>query len=196
MRAKAKKPFLSRPDVRLLLAGLAVVIVAVAVLEATNTTHIFHRPKAVSDVIKSTNPAASNHQSNSSSDNQPASNSSSTQTDKSTTAVSDSSAPLVPPYGSFVSNHRPSLSGSGGVPSQEQSVCTTTPGATCYIKFSQNGAVKTLSAQTTDSKGAAYWNWDVKASGFTTGSWTITAVAGLNGQTKSTTDSLDLVVNP
>src|SRR6202011_3279223 len=49
------------------------------------------------------------------------------------TSNADTNAKLVTPYGTFVSNHHPTLSGSPG-PSEE-SVCNTTPGATCYIEF-------------------------------------------------------------
>ncbi len=109
-----------------------------------------------------------------------------------------SSSALVKPSGAFVSNHRPSLSGSGGVPSSEVSVCNTTPGATCTITFTNTGnnAVKTLASQKTDSNGAVYWSWDINTAGFSQGTWTIAATSSLNGQSLSAKDALNLEVLP
>lgn len=100
-----------------------------------------------------------------------------------------------PPSGTFVSNHKPNLGGSPA-PSSEQSVCNTTPGATCYIEFKQGSIVKKLDSRVADSSGSVIWSWDVKQAGFTEGSWTISAITSLNGQTKTTTDSLALEVRP
>jgi len=104
-----------------------------------------------------------------------------------------SSAILLAPYGNFVSNHNLG----NGRPTTEQSVCNTTPGASCYIKFTKSdGSVKTLAAQTTDNNGTTIWNWDVKDAGFSAGSWQITAVASLNGDVKTTTDPTPLEIQP
>lgn len=102
---------------------------------------------------------------------------------------------LKAPSGQFVSNHRPSLSGKSA-PSKEQSVCNTTPGATCTIQFTKDGFTKSLEAKTADSNGVAIWDWDVNEAGFTTGSWQIKATATLNSQTLSSQDSLALEVQP
>ncbi len=102
---------------------------------------------------------------------------------------------LISPYGTFVSNHRPSLSGAQQQ-KQEQSTCNTTSGAECYIKFTKNGVTKQLESQKTDANGAAVWNWNISDSGFTTGTWKVTAVATLNGQTKSVDDLINLEVQP
>lgn len=110
--------------------------------------------------------------------------------DKST---SSSPTTLMVPFGNFVSNHRPSLSGPAAT-HQEQSVCNTTSGASCFIQFSNGEVTKKLDAQSTDSNGSAYWTWDVAQSGLSPGSWTITAVASLNGQTQTAQDSIPLVV--
>jgi flagellar hook assembly protein FlgD len=106
-----------------------------------------------------------------------------------------SSAALVKPYGTVVSNHHPNLSGSPA-PSSEESVCQTAPGATCYIQFTKGSTVKKLPAEKADSSGSANWNWDVKQAGFSTGSWTIQAVASLNGKTMTAQDDLKLEVQP
>lgn len=108
---------------------------------------------------------------------------------------SGSSGNLLAPSGTLVSNHKPSLSGDP-TPSGEQSVCNTTPGASCYIKFVQGDIVKKLDTRIADSTGSVIWSWDIKQAGFSQGRWTITAVATLNGLSKSTTDNLSLEVQP
>lgn len=103
---------------------------------------------------------------------------------------------LQAPSGTFVSNHRPSLSGANGVPSSELSICTTTAGANCYLKFTKDGVVKTLPVQTTDGSGSTSWRWDVSTAGFTVGTWQVTAIATLGNQTKSTPDGFPFEVQP
>lgn len=102
---------------------------------------------------------------------------------------------VLTPSGAFVSNHHPSLSGSSEL-RQEQSVCYTTAGVNCYIEFSKGGQTKTLPTKTTDGSGYAYWTWDVKDAGFSSGAWQIKAVAGSGDQTKTASDSLTLDVQP
>lgn len=103
---------------------------------------------------------------------------------------------LVPPTGTFVSNHTPNLSGSPA-PNKMHSDCATTPGATCQISFTRNdGRVKTLPAQNTDNAGAAYWSWTLQDVGLDTGSWTVEAKATLNNKTETAKDSTTLEVKP
>lgn len=102
---------------------------------------------------------------------------------------------LLAPTGNFVSNHDPNLGGHPA-PNTETSVCNTTPGATCQITFTKGSTVKSLSAITADSGGAAYWNWKLQTAGLTAGTWQIKAVAKLGGQTKTATDAMNLVVSP
>lgn len=104
-------------------------------------------------------------------------------------------SPPADPSGTFVSNHRPSLSGAAQQQS-EQSVCNTSPGANCYITFTKGSIVKTLAAQTTDASGATYWSWNINDSGFSAGTWTVKALASLNGQTSTASDPIDLVIQP
>jgi hypothetical protein len=100
--------------------------------------------------------------------------------------------PLITPSGNFVSNHTP---GQNGSPNSEVSVCNTTPGALCKIVFTKDGVIKSLPEKAADSGGTVYWNnWLPKDYGLTAGSWQIQAVASLNGQTKTASDSMDLVV--
>lgn len=113
-----------------------------------------------------------------------------------TPPTTTSSATLTSaPSGSFVSNHLPSLSGSPR-PKEEESTCTTIPGASCSIQFTKtDGATKELKSQVAGDNGTVIWNWDVASAGFTPGEWTITATATLNGVSKSTTDSIKMVVS-
>jgi len=106
-----------------------------------------------------------------------------------------SSAVLIAPSGSFVSNHHPSLSGSPA-PNTVTSVCNTTPGATCQITFTMDSVTKSLPSQTVDSGGSTYWtNWKLQDVGLTAGSWKVNAIASLNGQTKTASDAMSLVVS-
>lgn len=111
----------------------------------------------------------------------------------STGGTTSPSAPLQDPYGSFVSNHRPNLGGSPA-PNEMQSICNTTPGASCEIIFSKDGIIKKLPAQTTDKAGAAYWTWKLQAVGLTEGVWKVEAKATLNGQSKTAADPVALEV--
>jgi cytoskeletal protein RodZ len=91
----------------------------------------------------------------------------------------------------FVSNHKP---GQNGSPTSEQSVCNTTPGASCHIQFTKGSLVKSLDTKVADSNGVAVWSWDVKDAGFSSGSWQISAIANLSGQTKTATDPTPLEI--
>lgn len=100
--------------------------------------------------------------------------------------------PLSKPYGSFVSNHMPSLSGAPGP--AEESVCNTTIGASCSISFSKGITVKSLPSQKVDAAGAAYWNWSVKEIGLEQGEWKISAQSSLKNQTEIVSDNLNLKI--
>lgn len=194
-----------------ILISIVVLVVAVLVfLVATHRVSWFQNRVATSGTIPavhenkntSQSQTKSNHTSQQSSTNptngsgQSSASQSSTSTTTSNVSAQKSPnsgpAPIVP-YGDFVSNHNPSLSGNL---SNEESVCNTTPGATCYIEFTQGGIIKKLPVETADSNGTVYWSWNVNTSGFTTGKWQITAVATMNGQSVSANDELDLNVQP
>jgi hypothetical protein len=98
------------------------------------------------------------------------------------------------PYGTFVSNHRPSLSGSNGVPSELVSICSGTPGATCTISFIKDGQSKSLDQKIIDSTGSATWYWDIKNAGLSVGNWSIKATSSIGTKTVEATDSLPLEV--
>ncbi len=179
----------------ILLIVVALGVLCVLLLELTGTTHFFHGSKQAPAVSTKTGGGASVNnpkgESGTTSDTptaptDPGDTKSNTNTDSSTT--------LLAPSGNFVSNHRPNISGSPA-PNTLSSVCTTTPGATCTITFTNGGTAKSLPEQTTDRAGSAYWNnWAVQDIGLTPGTWKIQAIAKLNSQTKSTADALDMVV--
>lgn len=182
------------------LSLVVLAIIVMVILEVTNTTHLFHKAKLTVSTIPSTHPSSTTAPSTSKTQAQtntsysPTTTQSEKNTSQAPAASSSSTAAPVTPTGDFVSDHQPNLSGSPH-PSQENSVCVTTPGATCYIEFTQSSVVNKLDAQTTDSNGAAYWTWDVAKDGLTTGSWQVTAVATLNGKTTTSTDPEALVIN-
>jgi cytoskeletal protein RodZ len=169
-----------------LVAAALIVAIGVSIKQIFGSTSTI--PSTTSSKPKQTSQAQGtsekqNNSTSSSSDNTPSEKSSSA-----TTNIT-----LLTPTGSFVSNHRPSLSSTGS-PSSEQSVCNTTPGATCEIRFTKGNDIKKLPTQSTDTNGSTYWNWDVKSAGFTTGTWSITAYATLNGKTLSAPDAIGMEV--
>ncbi len=107
-----------------------------------------------------------------------------------TMPTSNSTNPPKTPYGNFVSNHNPKSTDS------EQSTCTTSPGASCTISFTKDGAIKKLDHKTTDSDGTAYWLWSLKDIGIREGTWQITVTSNLNGKDATANDTRDLVVTP
>jgi flagellar basal body-associated protein FliL len=115
-----------------------------------------------------------------------------TGTDQKEVTPSAPTKTLLVPTGNFVSNHMP---GANGTSTAMQSVCNTTPGATCNIRFvSSQGITKDLGTKTADSSGTASWNWDIDGSNMAPGPWKITAVATLGDQTKTAEDTIKLEV--
>lgn len=112
--------------------------------------------------------------------------------DKNGDATVQTTAYVAPPTGTFVSNHHVSLSDSSQL--NVQSDCTTTPGITCKITFTNGSVTKSLTAKTTDAGGAAYWSWNVKDLGLTVGSWQVSAVAATGSQTQTSTDAMRLEI--
>jgi len=96
-----------------------------------------------------------------------------------------------PPSGNFVSNHEP---GANGSPEEEQSVCNVRSGVTCSLSFTKGNVTKSLNAQVASSTGSVSWDWTPSSIGLTTGSWTITATASLDGYSSSTQDKILLEV--
>ncbi|HSX17907.1 MAG TPA: hypothetical protein VLE51_00945 [Candidatus Saccharimonadales bacterium] len=147
--------------------------------------------KKTNVIIPSTSSAAKTQEkgSDNQSSNSSTGNSDTTNTAPSKDSSSSQSSNLLTPSGNFVSNHTP---GQKGSPLDENSVCNTTPGATCYIEFTKDGETKKLAARVADSNGTVLWDWT--ASDFSSGTWTVIAVASLNGQTKTSQDSQPLEI--
>jgi hypothetical protein len=174
-----------------ILAGaLLGLILLVVILELTGVTHIFRQAKVP--------PVISVHTSSGATVNTPSASGSSSGSSNGT--ANPNLAPtsqqtehtLIAPFGDFVSNHFP---GKNGSPTSESSVCNTSPGASCYIKFTKVGGSEStqLPAQTADARGSTTWNWDINSDAhLTSGDWKVTAVATLGAQTKSTDDALKL----
>lgn len=167
----------------------AVIVIILAIVAAL---WYFNRP-----VIKNTTtiPSASSDKRNQASNDKAAGGTTATPqpaAPKSTTGSSSASTVvLIAPWGNFVSNHSP---GQGGSPTTETSVCNTTPGASCYIKFTNGDKTRTLDTKTTDANGSTAWSWNISDAGFSSGSWQITAIATLNGQAKLSTDQQSLLI--
>lgn len=116
----------------------------------------------------------------------------------STTSVS-----LATPEGTFVSNHGNGNNPRVTVNTQEESTCTTTPGATCQVTFTQGSQTEFLPAEQTSTEnsktgvpaGTVSWGWTPAQIGLAPGEWQVTATATLNGQTKSTQDTTELLIS-
>lgn len=180
--------------IKLSILFLVLAAVAVAVLELTNTTYFFHEKS----LIVSTGDQGVNNQETKGETPSDETAATSDSSEKDPSPGGNGEAPeLIAPEGNFVSNHYPNLSGSPA-PNKMQSSCTTTPGATCQIIFTNtsDGTVRSLPVQTTDRGGIAIWDWNLKDIGITEGIWKVKAVAALEGQTKTADDALNLEVKP
>lgn len=178
-------------------SGVLLLVLLITVLELTNTTYILHKRPAPTIIpttsSAATTPSASDDSKNSVTEQSNSSTGTNSSSDpkQSSGSTNSSSVALVAPYGNFVSNHYP---GQNGSDLKELSLCTTTPGATCFIKFTRGDTVKVLPVKTTDQGGSATWEWNITDAGLTSGSWKIEAIAKLGTQTASTTDQLRLEV--
>lgn len=113
---------------------------------------------------------------------------------------SDSPAPSpdagimpVKPSGTFVSNHRPNLSGTPA-PNTITSTCTTTPGSQCTIRFTNGSTSLSLPSKSTDGNGNVNWTWKLQDIGLTAGAWKITAIATNGSHSAEESDALDLII--
>ena len=194
-RNHRKKSFINRLNYKYAALLVPALILLLLITELTGRTHLFHKAQ-VPPVIPVINSSSDNRAQPSSSSSQPTGASTKDRNEPSKDAAGPSqSLPLYAPFGDFVSNHNPNLGGSPA-PSQESSVCNTTPGASCYISL-EKGSIRTqLPPRKADAKGTAYWTWDIKKAGLTPGNWTVTAVATQGGQSKSTKDPQLLNINP
>lgn len=183
MLSQLKNRHLSKPIIVLLV--LLLVGAVVLGLEKTGVTNFWGRKPPSTK----TRPISSEKNTFAKSPSQAKSN------DSGSKDLGASTATLLAPSGAFVSNHHPNLDGSPA-PNQEQSVCNTTPGATCKIEFKKDGVTKSLPTATADDNGNVYWSWNLSGVGLTEGSWTITATATSGTISKISNDSLNLEVGP
>ena len=167
---------------------------ALAASELTDTTYIFHKKKVPTTIPVESSTSKSKNKKSSSAKSTSTSNSAKSSAPENKVASptgGNTSGTLAQPYGDFVSNHYPGQNGSN---TKEQSVCNTTPGAKCYIQLTNTATsqITKLPERTTESDGSTLWLWD--ANTLSSGKWEVKAVASLNGQTKSATDSIKLNV--
>lgn len=189
MQTKYIQPSKYKPFLYMLLVAVLVISIIIG-LEATNTTHFFHKSPPMSG-FKSTPTTGGGSADNQKGEHNLSSSQSSTPPN-SGPASSNPQVSLITPFGNFVSNHTP---GQNGTPENETSVCNTSSGAKCQIIFTSGSDTKTLPAQMTDLAGETFWNnWAPSDIGLTKGSWRITAIASLNGQTKTASDSRELQI--
>jgi hypothetical protein len=187
----SKKRFLTP----LIIAGVVLVVLFI-ILELFNVTDVFHgkaTKTAPTTAGQSTKGEIADEKS------QPEDSKGATPAEKGndTGNVADSdkknsntSTELLAPSGTFVSAHK-----SVPVNAALSSVCNTSSGANCQITFTSGTTIKSLSSQLTDKGGATYWNsWTPDSIGLTSGKWQVKAVATLNGQTKTSTDALELEI--
>lgn len=190
----------SRKKLLLIIGAVILVLAAVlAMLEFTNTTHLFHaapakdfetQPNKPGRTVNSTTKGEdtlSNAKKNDNTANQTAPLPEDTKQNNTTPGITGEL--IIPTNSTFVSNHRPQ-----GNSDDLQSVCNTSPGATCQMNFTNGGTTKSLPAQATDRGGAAYWTWKPSQIGLTPGTWTIQATATAGSQSKSATDTISLEV--
>lgn len=105
----------------------------------------------------------------------------------------DSNVMPATPTGTFVSNHRPNLSGSPA-PNTIASTCTTTPGSECTIEFTKGDITKTLPKKVADVNGNTSWDWKLQDIGLVVGEWQVTAVASNGDNRVKASDSMPLLV--
>ena len=175
---------------QLVLILLVVVIGIVGYLELHNITYFFHKKPVTASQATKGQPATSPGNSTPSQSQAP-----NGQNGSQGSTGTNSTAHPITPTGDFVSNHHPNLSGSPA-PNQMTSTCTTTPGATCQITFTNGSTTKFLPVETTDEGGSAYWNWKLQDIGLTAGSWKVEAIAQLGSQTALATDAMPMEVQP
>ncbi len=191
---RTKSAIVRRKKLNLPLIGLAIgllLVLLLVLLEKRNTINLVGPDTPPSTTIETsdsdsettpTQPTTTGQQANT----EPVEN-------KPQTTENTDSAKLRTPTGNFVSNHKPELESSWGL-NQIDSVCNTTPGASCQISFEKDGVTRTLAAKKTDSSGAAYWSWTLQEVGLTEGTWRIKATATLGSQTTSAEDPTPMEV--
>ncbi|HSW74481.1 MAG TPA: hypothetical protein VLG16_01280 [Candidatus Saccharimonadales bacterium] len=197
-----------KKTVWIIILCLVLAAAVMAMLELTNTTHLFHKSSLVkpakhgsaSQNTKGETGSASGVTETQNTSGQSGSTGSGSQpgdqkSDSGGSGTPSSNVTLATPTGDFVSNHHPNLSGQPA-PNTMSSTCTTTSGASCKITFTNTstGEVQSLPSETTDRGGSAYWVWKLQDIQLTQGTWQVKAIATLSGQTQTATDAMNLEV--
>lgn len=188
-----RKPWFKKPLFLILLSLLLLAAGVITVLEMTDTTTWFHKKNFVTQPVTADRTVGPETKGEGGQKDEPTRSDSPKEDD-----AAEETPPTVElkaPYGNFVSNHHPSISGQSS-PNEIQSVCITTPGATCTIVFIKNNERRELPPQKTDAEGAAYWTWKLHDIGLTEGNWKIQGKATLGSQVKTADDILVLEVKP
>lgn len=107
---------------------------------------------------------------------------------------SSANTAILAPSGNFFSKSK------AGLNDQEQSTCNSTPGASCTITFTKESVTKSLPSEVVNDSAKesqvafATWDWTPANLGLSSGNWTVTAIASLNSQSKSTVSGVNLQV--
>jgi len=181
-------------NILLIVSAVVVVLAGIfATLELTDTTYVLHKrppaPTASQNTKGEVEDTSTTPTPGSSSTAKPGTAPAGSDSEKDPT---DGTVPttLIAPSGNFVSAHKVPVN------APIASVCNTSTGATCKITFTSGSVTKSLSAEVADKGGSVYWNsWTPASLGLTPGTWTIQAVATLNGQTQTSNDALPLEIS-
>lgn len=186
-RSKKKSSLLRKPKI-LVLTLAAVALLLFAGLELTNMVDLINTKQAGAPDITSSgsSPATSDKSVDEVSNESSPTSNQPNETPKSTTTSSQYLK--SPDQSTYVNTHTASLN------SDLQSVCVTSPSATCVIQFTKSGVTKSLKPGVADNSGSVIWTWKPSDIDLTSGAWTITAKASLNGQTKISQDAIKLQI--
>jgi len=171
---------------------ILVVTIAVLALGLIGTAlHLKYKKNSNTDTTtKSQNP------NNNSKSTYPTSGNSSNNPGSSNSSSNSSVGPSTP-TGQLLNKHSISLSSTAIESNPDMnSICQTTPGATCDLKLTApDNSIKYVGSKSVDASGAASFYWNAKNIGLTSGRWKIEAIATLNN--KSSISGPDyLQVNP
>ena len=98
------------------------------------------------------------------------------------------------PTGTFISNPGNDPNHPVKVSTSEESVCTTTPGVYCELRFTSGSTTYKSDRHKTNANGSAIWSWTPGEYSLTPGTWQVTMVAINGSKTASSTSAQPLVV--
>lgn len=107
----------------------------------------------------------------------------------------DVADPPLEPTGPFVNTHRFSLDGNDA-PGAGQSICRTSPGATCTVSFltGAGDVAASLDPQTVPAQGVVSWDWSPARIGLGAGSYEIEVTATRGDHEIVVRDASELIV--